>query len=452
MIEARTYQGKTIGVFGLARTGVAAAEALIASGAEVWAWDDNTERTASAPFDTVNLHTANFNDLDALLLAPGVPLTHPEPHALVKKAQEADVRIISDFDVFEGGRKDLPAHQTVAITGTNGKSTTTALITHMIAECGKPSVMGGNIGTGVLTLDPMPEGGVYVFEMSSFQLDITSDFRPDISVLLNMTPDHLDRHGDMDGYAKAKGRIFEIQDKNAKAVISVDDEYSRSFAKQYSDRTIPVSVKVILDNGISVQNGVLHDRLDDNHQNYNLLDAKTLVGEHNHQNAAATYAVGRLLRFDGAAIVNSFASFPGLTHRQELVAELDGVRFINDSKGTNPDAAARALDAFTHIHWIAGGRAKGALGNSLKDHLSAVKHAYLIGESADELAGLIGDKVPCDMSGTLKAAIAAAKENAASGDVILLSPACTAFDQFQNFEDRGDAFKAIVKEYGGQNQ
>ena len=452
MITAQAYQGKKIGVFGLARTGVAAVEALNASGADVWAWDDNAERASALPIEATNLHTADLGELDALLLAPGVPLTHPEPHSLVQKAKKADVKIISDFDVFEGGRKDLPVHQCVAITGTNGKSTTTALITHMISACGRASVMGGNIGTGVLALNALSEGGVYVFEMSSFQLDITSDFKPDVSVFLNIAPDHLDRHGDMDGYARAKGRIFEIQGAGDKAVISIDDDISKAFAEQYKDRTLPFSVKSKIAYGIYVQHGVLCDCLGEGETTYSLNGAKALLGEHNHQNAAAAYAVGKLIGFDGEAIIKAFESFPGLEHRQEIVAELGGVKFINDSKGTNPDAAARALDAFKNIHWIAGGRAKGDLGSDLNQHMTGVKKAYLIGESAATIAGLLGDQVPTEIYSSLSDAVAAANDNAVAGDVVLLSPACTAFDQFDSFIERGNAFKVLVKEYGEQEQ
>lgn len=449
MITARAYQDKKIGVFGLARTGVAAVEALMASGADVWAWDDNRASVKAVSFETVNLHEKNFDELDALLLAPGVPYTHPKPHALVKKAKAADVRIISDFDVFEGGRKDLPAHQTIAITGTNGKSTTTALITHMIKACDRPSVMGGNIGTWVLALDPLDAGGVYVFEMSSFQLDITADFDPDIAVFLNISPDHLDRHGDMAGYAHAKGRIFEIQGKGGKAVISVDDEISRGFAECYQGRTVAISVTQDLASGICVRDGVLYDRLASKigatETAFNLNHIHTLRGGHNHQNAAAAYAVGRLLGLNGDRIVAAFETFPGLEHRQEIVAEVNGVTFINDSKGTNPDAAARALDAFENIHWIAGGRAKGDMDQSLKQHMKGVKHAYLIGESAGEIAKIIEGTVQTSLHDTLQGAVNAARSNAVAGDVVLLSPACTAFDQFQNFVERGNAFKAAIK-------
>jgi UDP-N-acetylmuramoylalanine--D-glutamate ligase len=452
LIKAQTYKGKTIGVFGLARTGVAAVEALMASGADVRAWDDNPDRNAAVSFDTCNLHNVDFEELDALLLAPGVPFTHPEPHGLVKKAKQTGVEIISDFDVFEGGRHDLPQHQTVAITGTNGKSTTTALIAHMVNECGQSVVMGGNIGTGVLALDPLPAGGVYVFEMSSFQLDITSKFKPDISVFLNISPDHLDRHGDMVAYAYAKGRIFDIQDETGKAVISVDDQISEDFAVQYAKRTLPFSVKSHLDYGVYAQNSMLYDCLGECEVIYDLGGAKALVGEHNHQNAVAAYAVGKLLGFDGAAIIEAFNSFPGLEHRQEIVANIAGVMFVNDSKGTNPDAAARALDAFDNIHWIAGGRAKGEMGTTLTCHIAGVKRAYLIGESAQEIADLLGEKIPYSIFNSLKSAVDAAKYEAVAGDVVLLSPACTAFDQFDSFVERGNVFRSIVKEYGELSQ
>lgn len=444
MITAGAFKGKTVGVFGLARTGIAAVHALDASGAKVAAWDDNAERRADVSDYAVNLYTAEFANLDMLLLAPGVPLTHPKPHALVEKARLAETPLISDLDVFEAARTDLPAHHTVAITGTNGKSTTTALIGHMVRECGRAAAVGGNIGTGVLSLEPVRDGGTYVFELSSFQLDLTRDFRADIGVLLNVSPDHLDRHGTFEGYLAAKKKLFSMQEEGAAAVIGVDDDCGVELAAALGDRAIRISADQELDKGVYVSGGLLIDAIDGAGVPVgDIRAAKALQGAHNGQNAAAAYAVGRRLGFDRDAIFNALLSFPGLEHRQEIAAVIDGVRFVNDSKATNSGAAARALASFENIHWIAGGRAKEKSFAHLAKSLDNVKACYFIGEAAGQLAG---DLMPGHLTvhETLAQAFAACALAASPGDTILLSPACTAFDQYPDFEKRGQAFKDMV--------
>ncbi|WP_262690998.1 UDP-N-acetylmuramoyl-L-alanine--D-glutamate ligase [Kordiimonas aestuarii] len=447
MITASAYKGKKIGVFGLARTGVAAVRALEASGADVQAWDDADERRAAVPSSLHNLYDADFSELDAVMLAPGVPLTHPEPHALVKKCTATGTPIISDFDVFEAARNDLALHKVVAITGTNGKSTTTALIGHMVAACGRPAAIGGNIGTGILALEPLADDGVYVLEMSSFQLDLTKDFNADIAILLNITPDHLDRHGDVAGYVRAKKRLFDMQAASSVAIISVDDDHGAAMASSVRGRTVPISVEAAVPGGVYVLNGELFDDLDGKAISCGdlLAHAPMLLGGHNWQNMAAAYAAGRILGLTGANILKAFGSFPGLAHRQETLAFIRGVRLVNDSKATNVDAASRALKAFENIHWIAGGRPKEKNFSALLPLMGDVKQAYLIGEAADAIAHDVGAAVGVTDCRDLEHALELAFANAVDGDVILLSPACTAFDQFRDFEARGEAFRTLVK-------
>ncbi|WP_417450491.1 UDP-N-acetylmuramoyl-L-alanine--D-glutamate ligase [Kordiimonas sp.] len=452
MITAQAYRGKKIGVFGLARTGVAAVRALEASGAGVYAWDDSEVRRSAVSANAVhNLYDVDFNTLDAVMLAPGVPLTHPEPHSLVKKCIASNTQIISDFDVFEAARQDLPSHKVVAITGTNGKSTTTALVGHMVAECGKPVAIGGNIGTGILALDPLVEGGVYVLEMSSFQLDLTKSFSADIGILLNVTPDHLDRHGDVAGYVRAKKRLFDMQMDSSAAVVSVDDDHCAALIPMVQGRVVPISVERAVVGGIYISNGELFDGLDGDPVSYGDLGAHApmLLGSHNWQNMAAAYAAGRLLGFTGERILQAFGNFPGLAHRQETIGFIRGVRFVNDSKATNVDAASRALRAFKDIHWIAGGRPKEKNFSALAPLMERVKQAYLIGEAADAIAHDVGAHVGITDCSDLSQALERAFANAVEGDVILLSPACTAFDQFADFEVRGAAFRKLVESIEG---
>ena len=449
MITAGAYKGKTVGVFGLARTGIAAVHALAASGAKVAAWDDNAERRADVPEYAVNLYTADFANLDVLLLAPGVPLTHPKPHALVTKALDAGVPLISDLDVFEAARADMVASKTVAITGTNGKSTTTSLVGHMVDVCGSKAAVGGNIGTGVLSLEPLTESGVYIFELSSFQLDLTGDFRADVAVLLNVTPDHLDRHGTFENYLEAKKHLFAMQGKDGIAVVGVDDESGQAIASDFSERVIAISAETELNKGVYISGGLLIDAIDGEGQPVgDIRAAKALQGAHNGQNAAAAYAVGRSLGYAPTDIFDALLSFPGLEHRQEIAAMIDGVRFVNDSKATNSDAAARALSSFDNIHWIAGGHTNEASFAHLGNHLANVKACYFIGEAAGQLAS---DLMPLHLTihETLAQAFAAAVMAASPGDTVLLSPACKAFDQFSDFEERGHAFKDMVAVIAG---
>ncbi len=445
MIIAPYYAGKTVGVFGLARTGVAAVQSLMSSGADVWAWDDDGARLEAVGDAAVNLYEADFKNIDYLLLAPGVPFTHPEPHALVKKARESGVTIIGDMDIFQNARSELPHHSVVAVTGTNGKSTTSALIAHILENAGRPVALGGNIGRGVLSLEPLAEGGVYVLEVSSYQIDLMADFVADIAVLLNIAPDHLERHGDMEGYVRAKGHLFEMQELSGTAVSSFDDEYCLSLMKKVKAKLLPFSTQSTVFHGYSLngdkvtfQDGEFQEMIDD------IGNWPTLKGVHNVQNVLAATAVCQTLGLDLDEIRSGLKNFPGLAHRQEHVGMAKNILFVNDSKATNVEAAAKALASFKNIRWIAGGRMKDKNIAGLYDKFDNVKAAYLIGEDADKFALELEGKVSYEVCNQLQEAVESAARDADEGDVVLLSPACASFDQFEDFEVRGDAFRTYV--------
>jgi UDP-N-acetylmuramoylalanine--D-glutamate ligase len=420
VITARAFRGKRYGVYGLARSGRSTVAALAASGADVVAWDDKAAAREGVAVPLVDLNTANLAGLDALIVSPGVPLrTHP----LTQRAAAAGVAIIGDIELFALARPELPAHKVVAITGTNGKSTTTALIHHLLDVAGVPARLGGNIGLPILDADALPAGGVYVLELSSYQLDLTFSLDADVAVLLNITPDHLERHVDMAGYTAAKARLFALQSPDNVAVIATEDAYTRAVARQVRGKLVEVATA---------------DIADQSHW-------PALQGPHNAQNAAAAIAAVRALGLSEAQIASGLASYKSLPHRMETVRTRDGVRFVNDSKATNPTSTAPALGAFPRVHWIAGGQAKGDDLDALSPYLSHVAAAYLIGEAAPLFGRLLAGKVPVVQSGTLDAAVRAAAAAAKSGDVVLLSPACASFDQFSDFEARGRAFVASVE-------
>ncbi len=451
MITVPAYQGKKVGVFGLARSGLAAVHSLVASGAHVCAWDDNSSAREKVRGYAVDLYSLDFAGLDAFVLAPGVPLTHPEPHPLVVKANAASVPVICDMDVFQAARQTLPSHKVIGITGTNGKSTTTALIGHVLACAGKPVAIGGNIGNGVLSLEPLPAGGLYVFELSSFQLDLCHSLNCDVSVLLNISPDHLDRHGNMAGYVAAKSRLFDLQTGNCIAVVGVDDEHSRSIAARQSN-LLPVSVRAGHDDGIYVRDGVLFD-----HDGQNLVEVGSILGvaslqgTHNWQNAAAAYAACKSVGLSSSEILSGLLTFPGLEHRQEIVPYKKGITVVNDSKATNIDAALRALKTFDRVRWIAGGRAKDKNFSELSKATAGVEKAYLMGEDARLIADVLPESLPFALHGTMLEALEDALGDVRLGETVLLSPACTAFDQFTDFEKRGEAFKDAVIAAAGES-
>ncbi len=459
MIPVPGFEGKTVAVFGLARTGLAAARALVAGGARVAVWDEkpaSRDLAAAEGFAVVDLSTADWSQFAALMLSPGVPLTHPAPHWTVEKAKAAGVEIVGDMELFARAVNAAPEHRRpkiVAITGTNGKSTTTALIGHVCAQAGRDVRIGGNIGVGVLDLEDMHGGAVYVLEMSSYQLDLTSSLHADVTVILNISPDHLERHGSMDGYIAAKRRILLNQGKGDTAVIGVDDAWGQQICTEITAanrRTIvPISASKAMGRGIYVLNGLLYDAMGERAWEVaDLNQARSLPGRHNGQNAAAAYAAAKGLGIAPEEAARYLLTFPGLAHRMETVATLGRVRFVNDSKATNSDAARQALLSYPKLFWIAGGRAKTDGIEPLEDLVPRIAKAYLIGEAGPEFAKTLQGKTPAVECGTLDPAVAQAFADASAcgkDAVVLLSPACASFDQFADFEERGEAFRAAVQ-------
>ena len=453
MIAGEAFQGRTVAVFGLARSGLSAVRALKAGRAEVFAWDDKESYRAAAREAGAKIVPWSewpWDHLSALVLSPGVPLTHPRPHEVVERAREWDVEVIGDIEIFA---RSMPAAPVIAITGTNGKSTTTALIGHILKEAGFDAQIGGNIGQPVLDLAPASARTIYVIEISSYQIDLSPGFAPDVSLLTNITPDHIDRHGSLEGYAAVKKRLLHQTKKTGLNVVGVDDMLCAAIFTQLSANGGPpcvaVSVGKVLGRGIFVLDGLLYDAGSDRAAKVMDLNAAThLPGSHNWQNAALAYAAVKPYVKDARVLTEAIASFPGLAHRIEEVGRIGKVRFINDSKATNADAAERALVCFDDIYWIIGGRPKAGGIASLEPHFSRVRKAYLIGEASDAFAATLNGKVEYRDCGTLAAAVAAAAADAgqseATAPVVLLSPACASFDQFTDFEQRGDAFRAAV--------
>jgi len=453
VIAVHAFAGKTAAVFGLARSGLSAVRALVAGGAEVFAWDDKDalrEAACAAGADASPWQGWPWQKIAALILSPGVPLTHPRPHEVVARAREAGVEVIGDIELFARSMTDAPA---IAITGTNGKSTTTALIGHVLAETGFDAQVGGNIGQPVLDLMPPRAKTVYVLEISSYQIDLSPGLRPDAAILSNITPDHIDRHGSLENYAAVKTKLLKQTKKAGLNVVGVDDPHSAAiFTRLTSNGGAPcvaVSVGKVLGRGVFVLEGVLYDaRSEPTAKVMDLGTAEHLPGAHNWQNAALAYAAVKPIVKDARAIAEAIRSFPGLAHRIEEVGRLGKVRFVNDSKATNADAAERALVCFEDIYWILGGRPKAGGIASLEPHFPRLRKAYLIGEAAEEFAATLAGKVDAEFCGTLEAAVAAAAEDAARSEaaspVVLLSPACASFDQFKDFEQRGEAFRSLV--------
>ena len=468
MIEVTCFRGRTVGVFGLARSGLSAIEALRAGGAEIFAWDDkDASRVAAASkgASVTNWVSWPWDTVAALILSPGIALTHPQPHAVVRRARKGGAEVIGDVELF--ARTIRPAAATkglapvVAITGTNGKSTTTALIAHVLNACGFDAQAGGNIGRPVLDLQPPKNSTVYVLETSSYQIDLSPGLTADTAVLTNLSPDHLDRHGSMEGYAAVKQKLLNQVADDGWIAVGVDDPYSAAiYTSQAAARghhAVPVSVGKVLGDGIFVIDGKLYDAWEQSADTVgDLRTAAHLPGAHNWQNAALSYAAVRRLVADKRAIMPAIARFPGLAHRIEDVGLLGKVRFINDSKATNADAAARALACFSDIFWIAGGLAKEGGITSLSSFFPRIRKTYLIGSAASEFEATLSGRVPLMQAGDLEHAVRAAYEDArnstAPDPVVLLSPACASFDQFRDFEHRGDAFRELVRQLNGAQQ
>ncbi|GHD10965.1 UDP-N-acetylmuramoyl-L-alanine--D-glutamate ligase [Tianweitania populi] len=456
MISAQSFSGKAVALFGLGGSGIATAQALVAGGADVQAWDDNPESVAKAEaagIPVVDLRTIDWSRLSSFVLSPGVPLTHPKPHWTVDLARGAGVEIIGDIEIFVRERKRLaPDARLVAITGTNGKSTTTALIAHILQSAGRDTQMGGNIGRAVLTLDPPEAGRHYVVECSSYQIDLAPSLNPTVGILLNVTPDHLDRHGTIQHYADIKARLVAGSET---AVIGVDD----SFCVEIADRLERAGPKVVRISGrLPLKSGYFAEESElfrgatpENRALFSLNGIGSLRGRHNAQNALAAVSTCLELGLSETEIQNGLNTFPGLVHRMEQVARRGKVLFVNDSKATNAEAAAPALSSFPRIRWIAGGLPKAGGIEALRPFFPRITKAYLIGEAAPAFAATLGETVPYEISGTLSSAVNhAARDAEADGEaVVLLSPACASFDQFKNFELRGEAFRQAVQALAG---
>lgn len=452
MIDCFYMSGLPVAVMGLGKSGLPTAQALQKSGAEVWAWDDDAKKrdeAAAAGVPVVDLTKADWRELTTLVLSPGIPHTWPKPHPVAAAARAADVEIIGDIELLARAQRN-PAY--IGITGTNGKSTTTSLIGHVLRQAGKDVEVGGNIGTPALMLNALGEGGIYVLEMSSYQIELTVSITFDVAVLLNITPDHLERHGGMDGYIAAKRRIFHRQTKPRAAIIGVDDDHCRrihdDLARTSDQRVFGISSEIVVKGGVYAPEGVLIDDTDGAAAAaIDLREIATLPGRHNWQNAAAAYATARAIGIAPPVIAQCMRSYPGLKHRQEQVAVVDGIRFINDSKATNADAAAKALASYDTIYWIAGGKPKEGGLDPLYPYLGRVRRGFLIGEASERFASELAGKIALERCGTLKTAVsrayAAARTDKASGAVVLLSPACASFDQFTDFEARGEAFRKL---------
>jgi UDP-N-acetylmuramoylalanine--D-glutamate ligase len=454
MFTAHSFRNKSVAVFGLARSGISCAQALKRGGSRVYAWDDSEPSVAKAAGEGIaitNLHDVDFKTLDALVLSPGVPLTHPAPHWTVVKAKAAGIEIIGDTEVFlrDVAKSDA---KVVAITGTNGKSTTTALIGHVLKHSGFAVEVGGNIGLAVCNLSEPRPGLIYVLELSSFQIDLTPSLAPDVGVLTNLTPDHLDRHGTMEHYAEVKSRMFQKQTASQVALVCVDDDWCRAIAETKREaKTIAVSVTRDVA-GLSAPEGVIKDSTRAS-QPLDLSQMKSLRGRHNWQNAAMAYGVAQAFDVAIDVVAKAMQSFPGLAHRMQEVGRVGAVPFVNDSKATNADAAEKALASYDNIYWIAGGIAKSGGIESLAPYFDRITRAYLIGVAAQDFAKVLGDKVAHVEVETLDRAVEAAARDAAadvSGQaVVLFSPACASFDQYKNFEVRGDAFVSLVSKLPG---
>jgi len=465
LIPITTFAGKKVAVFGLGKSGLLSAGALIAGGADVVVFDDNDKMLADA--QAAGLKTQDLRDLDwgqvaALILAPGVPLTHPKPHWAAALARRHGVETIGDIELFcreraKSGR-DCPL---VAITGTNGKSTTTALIAHLIDAASGDAQMGGNIGVPVLALEPFAPGRTYVLEVSSYQIDLAPSLKATVGILLNVSEDHLDRHGTMENYAAIKALLVAGVEPGGTAVIGVDDRYTRAAAERIEragKKVVRVSVEAPLRDGYYAEGSrILRSVAGKAHPVAQLAGIGSLRGAHNAQNAACAVAACVALGLDLTEIQRGLVSFPGLAHRMQQVGQkttaAGKILFVNDSKATNADSAAKALASFSDIFWIAGGKPKTGGIESLAEFFPRIKKAYLIGEAAAEFAATLEGKVAYEISGVLSAAVdAAARDAEASGlkePVVLLSPACASFDQYPNFEVRGKAFTDLVRAIPG---
>ena len=451
--------GQTVAVMGLGKSGTATLRALARAGVSAPAWDDDAEALAQAMhegFMVSDLVEADWSKIDLLVWSPGIPHVHPTPHPVAVAARRAHVPLVCDVELL--ARANLAARY-VGVTGTNGKSTTTTLIGHILAATGAPLGIGGNLGTPALELPSLGLDGTYVLELSSYQLELLDQARFDVGVLLNITPDHLARHGGMEGYIEAKASLFAKLRGQGTAVIGVDDAPCRQIFEALRGRgdiTVrPISAERFIEGGVSAVDGLLVDDSEGKAEKIaDLGEIASLPGRHNWQNACAAYAVAKACGMEREGIVAALRTYPGLRHRQELVAIIDGVRYVNDSKATNADAAEKAMVCYDTIYWIAGGQPKEGGIDSLEPLFPRVRRAFLIGQAAEAFARTLAGKAPVEQCGTLEAAIGQARawalKEGLPGAVVLLSPACASWDQFKSFEHRGEMFREVVEALPGE--
>ena len=435
MITSTAFAGKRYAVLGLARSGMAAVETLLASGAQVTAWDrqDNARARLEGRAALADPLEIDLRGFDAIVVSPGVPLnTHP----IVEKARAAGVALIGDIELFAQARASLPPHKVVGITGTNGKSTTTALIHHILETAGVPTTMGGNIGLPILAEDPLPEGGVYGLELSSYQIDLTFSLDCDVAVLLNVTPDHLDRYDSFEAYEFSKARLFAMQSETSAAIISGDDLSVSRVTDIFDDGRLPLRART----GFSMPAV----------ESLKPYLSSSLSGPHNATNASNAMLVAEILGVSEDTVLKALGTFTGLPHRMEPIAEHNGVLFINDSKATNPASTAPALAAYPRVHWIVGGLPKGEDLDECAPHFGHVVAAYTIGEAGPHFADILEPALHVERCELMCEAVQRAMAAAKPGDVVLLSPACASFDQFRDYEARGDAFREIVAQLTGR--
>ena len=443
MIRVPLYRNRPVAVLGLARSGLAAARALNAGGAKVLCWDDRSEPRAAAREQGFEVRPAGPEDgIAALVPSPGVPLSHPA----IVAAHDAGIEVVGDIELLW---RTLPEPRYIGVTGTNGKSTTTALIGHLLHSAGARHIrVGGNLGNAALDFAPVPGDGTFVLELSSYQLDLTVETTFDVAVLLNVAPDHLDRHGTMAAYVDAKRQIFR-PGRLGTAVIGIDDPISRAVHESLQERpqlrVVPVTVGARSRRGVSVAKGTLREN---GKEVCDLSQAAALPGEHNWQNAAAAFAAARACGLPADRLAEALLDFPGLPHRMEQIGSVGGIPVINDSKATNAEAAARAIACFENVYWIAGGRPKEGGIDAIAPHFPRIAHVFLIGEAEERFANTLEGQLPVTRCGTLDCAVAAALDaacrNGRQGTVVLFSPACASFDQFSDFEQRGDRFRALI--------
>ena len=453
MILIDSYDRKKILIVGFGKTGFSTARSLDNSGSDIFIWDDNKDLRELAienGFSIYENKRHNLKNFDEIIWSPGVPHIYPSPHPIALEAKKTGVKIKSDIDLLYQAQSKALYY---CISGTNGKSTTTVMVGHILKNAGKDIQVGGNLGKAVLDLEPLGSEGAYILEISSFQSELLQNFKPTISALLNISADHIDRHGSLDGYINAKAKLFEIQSPGSVAIINDDDEYCRNIKnrilKKPKLKVITISVDHKVSDGIFVDNNILNDNFFEQNYKLDLSIFKNLYGKHNYQNIAFAYAISKVCGISIEEIIESLLSFQGLSHRQEIVGKCSNILFVNDSKATNWASALQALLSYDNIYWIAGGISKGSFPKEFKLYSKNIRKVFLIGQSAKDISDYLNDRgILNEINHSLEDAILNAWKKANIDNspkaTILLSPACASMDMFKNFEERGDAFVSYV--------